>query len=634
MFTTSVVNLEDLQKLRYLIPSYQRPYVWSDMEIKKLITDFYRSFKEDKYSDYYIGTILTRESCGVAELVDGQQRFTTLWLVALVLSSKEIETELVRILKSGDDLRMSFEIRIEVKNYLESLLNNDKKKLDSTQNITRHPYLKNIAKALATITGYIEELHKDSDLKGFGDYIYKNVRFIKNTTPENIDLNKLFSTINSSGVQLEQTDIIKANLLRNLDQKVLYGKIWESCENMSNFFERNIRISFPKTDFSRIDLTRLVDFDEKIFLYDEKSDQIDGDFRGSIVSLLEEQIDYKAPQRVSVDEKRDSEEVYCRSIINFGQLLIHVYRIHLKEEGKSDFKETFHVNKIVEIFKPLCEKEEIERFFKRLWSIRYLFDKYIIKWISDTDTKGETLELVNINRSGDSYYSRTKYEKSSVLMLQSVLYHTGDYLRQYWLTPYLWRLFKECDNASVNDDLLLDKLEYIDNQLSLCVKLSDKEASYKLMGDRLEIDFNFETYFKQAKGTGFKHYWFQKLEYLLWKRWGDKEKTDAYKNYRIVSRNSVEHIYPQKPENGLMLEEEWLHSFGNLVLLSVSQNSEYGNKAVKVKRSMFEEKRGFYDSLKSYSIFNSFNSDEWTSDKIVAHRDKMIEILKEHYDLM
>jgi hypothetical protein len=116
--------------------------------------------------------------------------------------------------------------------------------------LTKFPYLKNIAKALVTINGIIE-LIDDEKLKDFGDYIYTKVKLIKNTTPEKIDLNKLFSTINSAGVQLEQTDIIKANLLYLIDEKVLYSKIWEACENTNNFFERTVRDSFPKTDWAK-----------------------------------------------------------------------------------------------------------------------------------------------------------------------------------------------------------------------------------------------------------------------------------------------------------------------------------------------------------------------------------------------
>ena len=64
-----------------------------------------------------------------------------------------------------------------------------------------------------------------------------------------------------------------------------------------------------------------------------------------------------------------------------------------------------------------------------MWDARYLFDKYIIKFVTDLDTKNESLELVNFNRNEKSYYSRSRFEKSNSLMLQSVLYFTGDYLR-------------------------------------------------------------------------------------------------------------------------------------------------------------------------------------------------------------
>lgn len=66
----------------------------------------------------------------------------------------------------------------------------------------------------------------------------------------------------------------------------------------------------------------------------------------------------------------------------------------------------------------------------------------------DVDTKSESLELMNFNRNQDSYYSRSKYDKSASMMLQSVLYFTGDYLRQYWLTPYLSYLVDYHQNLS------------------------------------------------------------------------------------------------------------------------------------------------------------------------------------------
>lgn len=68
-------------------------------------------------------------------------------------------------------------------------------------------------------------------------------------------------------------------------------------------------------------------------------------------------------------------------------------------------------------------------------------------------------------------------------------------------------------------------------------------------------------YFSEPRGTSFEHYWFQKLEYVLWKA-GDKT-DDKLKRYRITSKNSVEHVHPQNEEHGRKLESEHLNAFGN-----------------------------------------------------------------------
>ncbi|MFD0976561.1 DUF262 domain-containing protein [Salinimicrobium gaetbulicola] len=628
LFGTDLINLKQIENIKFVIPSYQRPYVWGDQEVKKLLSDFYKAFQKDKNSNYYIGTILTRENSFEAELIDGQQRFTTMWLIAFVFWTKQSGSEIEKILKTPDGkLKMSFEIRTEVANYLYALIKNKETAEEAIYNTQEHPYLQNIARALTTIQSIIDEEVPEIELKDFGNYINSRVRLIKNTTPKKQDLNKLFSTINSAGVQLEQTDIVKSNLLNHIDEKVLYGKIWESCEDMSNFFERNARISFPKSSWAKIDLSKQINFNKSIFIYEDMDSGNFGNENFTIDDIDVENLEpYKDSGLRDQDEKRDSEVIYCRSIINFGQLLLHTYRIHLKLEDKPDFEGTFHVNRLIEIFSNLKDQAEIKRFIERLWTIRNLFDKYIVKWVSDNNTKIESLELLNINKNSENYYSRTPYEKSAILMLQSVLYFTGDYLRQFWLTPFLYFLYKKNQDKSATDESILKGLEKIDNQLSLCSSMNDKDATYKMLELDLNFELKFEEYLNKSNGTKFKHYWFQKLEYLLWKNWREDNKTEEFNNYRIVSRNSIEHIYPQK---NAKIDDDHLHSFGNLVLLSVSQNSEYGAKPVGVKRSMFKEKKNTYDTLKSYFIFQK--DGEWDVTSIRVHRDEMIKVIQEHY---
>jgi len=641
IFDTTVVNLESLNAYNFSIPTYQRPYVWGDEQIKKLLDDFYLSFQNSADSEYYVSTFLTKENGNHAELIDGQQRFTTLWIIAFVMFTLNSGSEIEAFLKKDGKLRLGFEIRKEVSDYLENLIGNTmiRKNYDE-KIINEYPYLKNIARAITFVKAYIEQLKlTEGNLCRFGNFIYRNVKLIKNSTPDNTDLNKLFSTINSAGIQLEQTDIVKANLLKFLDDKISYGKIWEACENMNNFFERNVRLSFPETDKKNIDLTNMVSFDKNIFRYEKWSAVVNEKDLPYIDNLCLDQIyDYNFSNKKNDNEqtRKDSDEIFCRSIINFGQLLLHTYRIHLKKEKKPDFNGTFHVNRLIEIFNELTErkdKEEIKRFFHLLWDVRYLFDKYIVKWVSDIDTKSESLEILNYNKNEEGYYSRTKYQKSSSLMLQSVLYFTGDYLRQYWLTSYLGDLEENHNNKVPTDNSLLLKLEAIDNSFSLNSSLTDKEISWKYINNEsIATVFDIQHYFNESLGTGFKHYWFQKLEYILWKNWTDKE-DEKYKKYKITSKNSVEHIYPQNAENRIHhpeIDDKHLHSFGNLVLLSVSQNSEYSNKSVNVKRSMFQEKAETYDTLKSFYIFN--DQTEWNIDSITNHMNNMIELIEKHYN--
>ncbi|WP_461791737.1 DUF262 domain-containing protein [Pedobacter sp.] len=639
-FGTAIVNLAQLQDFCFSIPTYQRPYVWKDEQIIKLLGDFYKSYKLNPTDEYFVGTILTKESGQLAELIDGQQRFTTLWLTAFVFSQKNKNSVLAKFLRNNDgSLKIGFEIRTEVEDFLISLLKMEhipEHKPMIAESVAQFPYLKNIAKALATINGVIDGIESE-DLNGFGEFIYQKIRFIKNSTPQKIDLNKLFSTINSAGVQLEQTDIVKANLLKLIDEKVVYGKVWESCENMNNFFERNVRNSFPNTDWTKNDLSDFIAFDTDIFKYHVESPmEITADAKCFSIDFVKTyKIDeYKEKPKQYENEERRSQDVYCRSIINFGQLLLHTYRLHLNSEGLPDFEGTFHVNRLIEIFKSLANRKdvaEIKRFFLLLWKVRYLFDKYVVKWVSDVDTKTEHLELMNVNKNADSYYARSKFEKSKSVMLQSVLYYTGDYLRQYWLTPYLGYLLENHNHLNGNAAQLLTSLENIDNQLSLCKKLTDKVASYQLLNADLAIDFDFVTYLNGIEGTKFNHYWFQKLEYILWKELSYLN-TNEFNLFRITSKNSIEHMYPQHPENPLKnpkIENSYLHSFGNLVLLSVSQNSEYSNKSVDEKRSMFKNKSDTYDTLKSYYIFNDYT--EWTIVEIIQHKEKMIDLIKNHY---
>lgn len=216
IFQTEVVSLSSVSNFLFCIPTYQRPYVWAEEQISKLLSDCLNSFKQHPEKPYYLGTILTDTDDFNSELIDGQQRFTTLWLLAFSFNYLGINSELSHFLKFEDKLRLDFEIRTEIKAYFELLLKHPDEALNkySEKEIIAKPYLKNIVEGITIIQGILKQTEKDINLIDFGNYLYTKVLIVNNTTPKNIDLNKLFATINNSGVQLEQTDIVKANLLK------------------------------------------------------------------------------------------------------------------------------------------------------------------------------------------------------------------------------------------------------------------------------------------------------------------------------------------------------------------------------------------------------------------------------------
>lgn len=208
-FNTTIICLEDLEQVAFSIPTYQRPYVWGEEQITKLLSDCAEAFLSYNGNPYFLGTILTNGETHHYELIDGQQRFTTMWLIAAAFKIKGINSKIVRFLKNGTSLRIDFEIRKEVSDYFELLLkDSDQATIKYTSSELREkPYLAGIVKALTTIQNRIDSLfnreNEDQRLVDFGDFLYTKVSMVNNTAPNAVDLNKLFATINNSGIQLE-----------------------------------------------------------------------------------------------------------------------------------------------------------------------------------------------------------------------------------------------------------------------------------------------------------------------------------------------------------------------------------------------------------------------------------------------
>lgn len=655
--STEVLTLEtvDARNMGFVIPSYQRPYVWRDEDVIKLFDDIREAYlanlaNQANEEQYFIGSVLSaiheKGESRLYELIDGQQRTTTLMLLSLAFRAAGVKTPLAEVSTLGEAPRLTFEIREAVGNLLGSYAGLERMTLPGPDAIEKDPYLTHLDANLRVLMQQVEGLRdtKDFNLEAFADYIYGKVCWVNNIVPESMDLNRLFASMNTAGIQLEPVDLLKAKLFRKITtEKPLYSAMWQACEHMENYFERNLRQLFPNPEcWNAIEYKDLKAYSGSLF--DRKA----GDNQGAqgetsgktLLHLLDEVESGDAPDNTEQKEQEDTQDsiedetVYCRSIVSFELLLIHTLRIFCACEQWPDIAARIKASNLMACFECLLKEDEttVKAFVELLWQVRYQFDTWVVKWVEHDDSEDPQLRLTKTSPSvskGKTYINRSARDLSNLVQLQSVRNFTGDRSAHYWLTALLAQLV---ENPDMSFDDVLSAMEKLDNQLSLTTE-TQKEASFKIargVAPSMDGLDTIEAYLNSARGTGFEHYWFQKLEYLLWKRGDDDgKKKDPY---RITSRNSVEHVHAQNERYGMRLESQNLDSFGNLVLLSPSENSSYGNLAVGQKKIDFEGKKR-YDSLKLKAIFALYDQagGAWGVKQIAEHQKQMITLLGNHY---
>ena len=426
--TSKLYNIKSVidDDFRYNIPRYQRLYVWEDEQVKTLFHDILIACQANK-DLYYIGGIITVkypkiENC--FDLVDGQQRFTTMWLLA-----NELGEAIKGFTRTSNGLRLNFSIRKNVEAYFNQLLTS----AEADENDTEFDDLVRLSKARKTIEALISENLKSKELKKrFIDFLLHKVKMVITEVPPATDLNKLFETLNNRGVQLAQHEILKAQLLSKIDnskKRYRYSILWNACSDMNNYVERSLTY---ETGYAR-DVANTYNN----WVHDWKQiENILRDEKVKVEKLTLQEIISKRKIWEEVgedDEETDFEEIHqnstddelepVRSILTFPQLLLHTLRIYLHQNGKKDIRRinekelllifSEHIfQKRYRDFESKKEGEEIESiaFMDLLFKVREAFDKYIIKWVEISD-KNE-VHLIkkvykqNQKKGGWAYYLR------------------------------------------------------------------------------------------------------------------------------------------------------------------------------------------------------------------------------------
>ncbi|BAK70525.1 DUF262 domain-containing protein [Aliarcobacter butzleri] len=619
LFTINDIVEKDFS---FEIPIYQRLYVWKDEQVKILLDDLYEAFKSNK-DIFYLGNVLVVENSNDKhfDLIDGQQRFTTLWMFSIVF-----QEAMKSFIYKNKNFRLNFSIRDEVKNFFNLFL------IDKDTNLKID---ENISNALEVINTFVNK--EKNDLFPFTKFLMQKVQLLFTIVPKETNLNKLFELINNRGVQLQHHEILKAKILKNISdssEKLKYSNLWDSCSYMDNYVEKNLR-DIAKVKISQIFSNEKSKKDEEALAYAEEILKLIGNTESikskplSLEEILKDNKNISETVEDNLDEYESNSNV--RSIITFSMLLQHTLRIYLIKKESKDIQKILD-KELLNIFDSyfFCDsnnEEDVKYFIELLWRVRYMFDKYIIKWVETEDGEIHLINQMYLNNKSKSLVRREPEANEGVALLQSMLYHSQQLTTHYWLTPYLYYL---CLNGG-NNTKHYGYLRYLDNNL-----LSNRseetlmQRTYKFTKDfSYRENYNYSE-LREAKGVGFSHYWFYKLEFVLWYLLNKKD--EKWKKFRFTAKNSVEHISPQHPkdEDTNKVSKDILDTFGNTSLVSRSINSEYSNLPYNEKRQRFFNKnKEKLDSLKMDLIYQN---KQWNDNLAIEHQNKMFEYLEEYFE--
>lgn len=234
----------------YHIPAYQRPYAWTTEETNTLFDDLYSFFtSESEDENYFLGSIvLIKENTNrKADVIDGQQRLTTLTILFSVLADnltdpKKKASCMKRLQEEGDELAGIASLpRVFLREwdqdffnkYIQNVRLEDLFKIDpATLDTEAKRHIQENCKALSD---KFEETFQgdETELLKFSSFLLNRCYLVVVSTPSQASAFRVFSVMNSRGLNLLPTDIIKSETIGKLPTTLqqAYTDKWEELEN-------------------------------------------------------------------------------------------------------------------------------------------------------------------------------------------------------------------------------------------------------------------------------------------------------------------------------------------------------------------------------------------------------------------
>jgi hypothetical protein len=241
------LNLSKIFSDFYIVPSFQREYVWGEEQVEQLLHDIFDEFSDDgQTSEYFIGSIVVCPSAngGVLELIDGQQRMTTSYiflcavrdyLKAIGSAPPDILGQQIAATSMNDEGEEVFRFRVSLQyedscGLLEEIARG-MDNLDGAAKTTRS--VANILNAYQTIRTFLNtEFGQDAaDTRRFYAYFTNRVKLVRIKTQSVAHALKVFETINDRGVGLDSMDLLK-NLMFMRANNQQFDKLKEKWKEL------------------------------------------------------------------------------------------------------------------------------------------------------------------------------------------------------------------------------------------------------------------------------------------------------------------------------------------------------------------------------------------------------------------
>ena len=541
----AVLNIAELfdEGCVYRVPIYQRAYAWGADEIKTLLDDVRRADGQ-----YYLGSLVVAR-CGsernrtVYEVIDGQQRLTTLYLLMAALCHDDDDQAAAAL--DAWHMRLEYECRAESYGALLQQLRKSGAP-DQPEDVgaqdgpsDQETMCRPLLDGYQIIRQELEDRQdfEDPERRIDLEKLRTNVSIVRDELPSGTDLNRYFEVMNTRGVQLRPQDVVKARLMSAVSSptdRETIGRIWDVCSDMDHYMQclatpdERTRwfgegwTSAPPADWNRLVGEAAPDNDGG----DDGSAKLSKSFEDVLQEALSEEPPQAEQQAQSGAHSDDETERY-RSVISFPAFLMHVLRIYSDDENVSlddaSLLSEFD-NRVVNIFDdkavgiPSASAEDnAKRFAAALLRCRFLFDNYIVKTHMDSAVSSDATEWTlkccrkNKSKKERSYYLANAFSdevQQELIMIQSMFQvtETGNNHKNalYAMLQWLWGV------EAVDGFAFLQRIrEYARERLERALGLESlKDAPTEERQSRIREAV--------SRGVGTEHFIFNYLDYALW----------------------------------------------------------------------------------------------------------------------